>query len=394
MKPSSSIPLLVPQLPDRQALSPYLDEIDRNHHYSNFGPLNQALESRLATLFEEHASHALHVTTTSSATLGLELTLHAMALPPGSKIVVPALTFVATLTAILRAGHVPVIADIDPHSWLLTPEIAEATAIQTGATAVLAVAAFGQPQDTRRWSEFKHRTGIAVLIDAAGAFGSQWVEAADIPVVFSLHATKSLAAGEGGMVVSGDPAINGTVRQLSNFGINLDVDAGLPVGHLSLAGSNAKLSEYHAAVAHASLDQWPAKAQRLQRLYREYRQALDTACGSQLQWQAGKLLAAPTIFCVRMETEARQRFEMLCQQQQIATRRWYQPLLHQHAENVSPTIKTPVPVAESIASGLIGLPFSMCMTSEEIARVAQAASLATVTNQSLSSSPTLEKHHG
>ncbi|WP_293776330.1 DegT/DnrJ/EryC1/StrS family aminotransferase [uncultured Oxalicibacterium sp.] len=394
MKPSSSIPLLVPQLPDRQALSPYLDEIDRNRHYSNFGPLNQALEARLATLFAEHASHAVQVTTTSSATLGLELTLQAMALPVGSRIIVPALTFVATLTAILRAGHVPVIADIDPHNWLLTPEIAEATAAQTGANAVLAVAAFGQPQDTRRWSEFKRRTGIAVLIDAAGAFGSQWVEAADIPVIYSLHATKSLAAGEGGMVVSGDPAINATVRQLSNFGINLDVDAGLPVGHLSLAGSNAKLSEYHAAVAHASLDQWPAKAQALQRLYRDYRQALNNACGTNLQWQAGKSLAAPTIFCVRMEADARNRLEALCQQQQIATRRWYQPLLHQHAENVGPTIKTPVPVAESIAAGLIGLPFSLCMTSSDIQRVTHAATSAITQDINLTSSETLEKHHG
>ena len=111
-----SIPLLVPQLPDRQALTPYLDKIDLNHHYSNFGPLNQALEARLATVFEEHASHAIHITTTSSATLGLELTLSSLMLPLGSKIIVPALTFVATLTAIIRAGHVPPQLFLDGHS--------------------------------------------------------------------------------------------------------------------------------------------------------------------------------------------------------------------------------------------------------------------------------------
>ena len=386
------IPLLVPQLPDRHALAPYLERIDHNRHYSNFGPLNQALEARLASLFEEHATHAVHVATVSSATLGLELTLHNLDLPPGSGVVVPALTFVASLTAILRAGYVPVIADIDPDSWLITPEIAAEAATKTGAKAVLAVAAFGQPQNTQRWSAFQQNTGIKVIIDAAGAFGSQWLEATDIPVVYSMHATKSLAAGEGGFIASGNPEFIAEVRQLSNFGINLDTQGGLPVGHLSQVGSNAKLSEYHAAVAHASLDQWPAQAVRRQQIHRTYRQTLDAACGEHLQWQAGAILAAPTIFCVRMTQEARARLEQLCHARSIATRRWYQPLLHQHAAKVAPTTKMSVPVAESVASGLIGLPFSSFMTQDDITRVAEAVGLATA-NTHIQSSLTLDSHH-
>ena len=377
MNPHTAIPLLTPLLPDRAALAPYLDQLDANRHYSNFGPLNTAFETRLAALFAEHSPHPIHITTTSSATLGLELALSSLDLPPGSKVIVPALTFVASLTAIIRAGYTPVIADIDPQSWLLTPEIATEATIQTGARAVLAVAAFGQPQNTTHWSEFQHQSGIHVVIDAAGAFGSQWVEAPDIPVVYSMHATKSLAAGEGGLVVSGNSVTNAHIRQLSNFGINLDSNAGFPVGHLSFVGSNAKLSEYHAAVAHASLDQWDAQAKRRQGIYHAYRQALENACGDRLQWQAGIPLAAPTIFCLRMAAEARDRLEKICQQRQIATRRWYQPLLHQHAAKVAPIIKQPTPVAEAVASGLIGLPFSPFLSGEDIARVTEAASLAT-----------------
>ena len=376
MNPYTAIPLLTPLLPDRATLAPYLDQLDANRHYSNFGPLNTALETRLATLFAEHSSHPIHVTTTSSATLGLELALSSLDLPPGSKVIVPALTFVASLTAIIRAGYTPVIADIDPQTWLLTPEIATEAAIQTGARAVLAVAAFGQPQDTRHWSSFQRKSGIHVVIDAAGAFGSQWVEASDIPVVYSMHATKSLAAGEGGLVVSGSNVINAHIRQLSNFGINLDSNAGFPVGHLSFVGSNAKLSEYHAAVAHASLDQWDAQAKRRQGIYHAYRQALEEACGGRLQWQAGITLAAPTIFCLRMAAEARDQLEKICLQRQIATRRWYQPLLHQHAAKVAPIIKQPTPVAEAVASGLIGLPFSPFMTHADINRIVDTVNLA------------------
>lgn len=377
MNKYAAIPLLTPLLPDRQALAPYLAQLDHNRHYSNFGPLNNALESRIADIFAEHGAYPLHVTTTSSATLGLELVLSSLDLPPGSKVIVPALTFVASLTAIIRAGYTPVIADIDPDSWLLTPEIATEAAVQTGARAVLAVAAFGQPQDTKRWSHFQQQSGIRVLIDAAGAFGSQWVEAPDIPVVYSMHATKSLAAGEGGLVVSGDNVINANVRQLSNFGINLDSNAGFPVGHLSFVGSNAKLSEYHAAVAHASLDQWDTQAQLRQDIYHDYRKALADACGDQLQWQAGITLAAPTIFCLRMAADARDRLEAICKQRHIATRRWYQPLLHQHAAKVAPIIKQPTPVAEAVASGLIGLPFSPFLSREDITRVVEATCLAT-----------------
>lgn len=191
------IPLLIPSLPDAAALRPYLERIDQNRYYSNFGPLVKELEARLAHLFATHGSQPIYVTTVSSATSGLELALSSLGLEPGSRVLVPALTFVASLTAIIRAGFVPVVTDIDPLSWLLTPEIARQALAASNAHAVLAVATFGQPQNTRAWHELQQETGVRVVIDAAGAFGDQQLEAADIPLVFSMHATKSLSAGEG-----------------------------------------------------------------------------------------------------------------------------------------------------------------------------------------------------
>ncbi|HEY6773803.1 MAG TPA: DegT/DnrJ/EryC1/StrS family aminotransferase, partial [Oxalicibacterium sp.] len=95
---------------------------------------------------------------------------------------------------------------------------------------------------------------------------------------------------------------------------------------------------------------------------------------------------------VRMTQEARARLEQLCHARSIATRRWYQPLLHQHAAKVAPTTKMSVPVAESVASGLIGLPFSSFMTQDDITRVAEAVGLATA-NTHIQSSLTLDSHH-
>ncbi|WP_211473649.1 DegT/DnrJ/EryC1/StrS family aminotransferase [Collimonas humicola] len=367
------VPLLIPAVPDRSALWPYLERIDEARHYTNFGPLVKELEARLQQRFESHAGMQLHVTTVSNATLGIELTLKALNLPAGSLVLVPALTFVATITAIISAGHIPVVADIDPDNWLLTPEIAAAAVKASGARAAVVVATFGHPQNTRDWSEFQRQSGVRIVIDAAAAFGSQWLDAGDIPVVFSMHATKSLPAGEGGFIVSGDASINALVCQMSNFGINLDPHSGVPVGYLSSSGTNAKLSEFHAAVGLASLDNWDQQALLRQRLYQRYRSNLEQSCGEELSWQTGPAPSAPTTFCVRLGSEARRtHFEILCREQGIATRRWYQPLLHRHAPEIGKIVVLPTPHAEAVAADLIGLPFFIDISDAQIASVAAA----------------------
>lgn len=374
---TSAIPLLVPSLPDRKALSPYLDAIDANRYYSNFGPLVKSLEQKLAERFQTHTQHPMHVVTVSSATMGLELALMALELPKGSKVILPALNFVAALTATIRVGLVPVIADIDPDAWVMTPDIAEQAAKQSGAKAVLLLATFGQPLDSREWADFQTRTGLKVIIDAAGAFGSQWLDTADIPIIVSMHATKSLAAGEGGFVVSGNAEMVARIAQLSNFGINLDRNSGLPVGMLSHAGANAKLSEYHAAVALASLDAWESQATKRQTLFKRYKEALERTCGDQLLWQKGISLASPVIFNIRFRQAAqRNKLEQLAAEQEIATRRWYQPLLHDHSPAIGPLQKLPCPNAEEVAACLIGLPFFVILSDEEMQRVVKLVQLA------------------
>jgi dTDP-4-amino-4,6-dideoxygalactose transaminase len=367
------IPLLIPDIPNQTDIQPYLMQIDANRHYSNFGPLVKSLETRLAASFQQHASTPVYITTVSSATLGLELTLSALNLPKGSRILVPALTFVATLTAILRSGHIPVISDIDEDSWLLTPDIAETALKEKNIKAVITVATFGHAQDTVSWSDFQKLTGIKVIIDAAGAFGNQLVMAPDIPVVYSMHATKSLAAGEGGFVVSGNAELNNLIRQLSNFGINLDTQSVNPVGYVSHIGTNAKLSEYHAAVAHACLDTWESVSVKRTMIYHQYQSNLKEICGSAVIWQSGKLSFAPTTLSIRVgSSQVRDAIEAICVKRNIATRRWYQPLLHQHSANIKPMEVFSCTVAERVASDMLGLPFSTFLSNGDLNRIATA----------------------
>src|SRR3546814_6802515 len=78
------------------------------------------------------------------------------------------------------------------------------------------VSPFGRPVDIAAWDAFGKRTGLAVVVDAAAAYDRS--VAGDSPLVVSLHATKALAAGEGGFVVSHDAAMIEEIRKCINFG--------------------------------------------------------------------------------------------------------------------------------------------------------------------------------
>lgn len=365
------MPLLVPSMPAPQQLLPWLERMHDAKHYSNFGPLVRELESAFAQRFDQPLEQ---LTTVASATQGLELVLQALDLPRGSRVLLPTFTFVATATAVLRAGHVPVLADVDAHTWLLTPDIARAACVRTRIDAVLPVATFGMPHDMLAWQQFEQESGLPVVIDAAAAYGSQWLQGAEGTLVFSLHTTKSLPAGEGGLVVSTRPGLAAKVRQLSNFGINLDPTASLPVSTLASVGSNAKMSEYHAAIGLASLQKW-----ELHRMERWVLQAdlvgeLNHASGQCLTWQAqgsGGPLKAPALLCARLPSEAaRTALEQACQQARITTRRWYQPLLHHMPLLQVQCSVLDTPNAQALGLSLLGLPFFLGMTPAQRQRLA------------------------
>lgn len=364
------IPLLVPNMPSPQQLLPYLERMHVARHYSNFGPLVRELESAFAQRFGLPPEQ---LTTVANATQGLELVLQALQLAPQSRVLVPSLTFVATATAVLRAGHIPVLADVDVHTWLLTPQIARAACECTRIDAVMPVATFGMPHDMQAWQQFEEEMRVPVVIDAAAAYGSQWLRGAEGTLVFSLHTTKSLPAGEGGLVVSTRAGLAARVRQLSNFGINLEPAANVPVGTLASLGTNAKMSEYHAAIGLHSLQKWELIAKERRGLKVNLIQELNQASGHNLTWQASNqdgTQMVPTLLCARLPCAAtRSALEQTCQQAHITTRRWYQPLL-QHMPVLQQRCQVlDTPNAQALAQTLLGLPFFLGMTSAQRERV-------------------------
>lgn len=363
----STIPLLVPSVPEADEILPWLRRIDQARWYTNFGPLVQEFEQRLLALFQPRTG-SLGLTTVNNCTTGIELALQALELPRGARVLVPSLTFVATGTAALRAGLTPVISDVGMGNWLLTPEIASAALTTTSIDAVMPVATFGCPQPVSEWDEFSERTGLPVVIDAAGAMGNQAAGRKAV-VVFSLHATKALGVGEGGFVVA-ERGLVQQVRRLSNFG--LDADTGL----LERAGCNGKMSEYHAAVGLAALAAWEDTSRRRRELMRRYLCALRES-HLPITFQEKPETGVYSLLPVALPegTSAAETANRLAQQG-IETRRWYHPALHNHPALRHAEKCGTLPITESLARRILGLPFHLHLTDGQIQRVCKALATA------------------
>src|SRR5262245_40179797 len=132
------IRLYVPDLPGADELMPFMRRVEAARWYTNFGPLEQEFAAEAGRLLD--AERPPNVATASSGTAALCLALQALDLPAGSRVLAPALTFPATAAAILAAGLTPLLADVDPDGWSLTPEIARPW--RERVSAVVPVAAF------------------------------------------------------------------------------------------------------------------------------------------------------------------------------------------------------------------------------------------------------------
>lgn len=352
-----------PRLPLAEAIFPYLQRIDGARWYSNFGPLLNELEGRLADRFRP----STRIVTVANGTQALALTLAAMDLPAGGLVAVPAWTFVATAHAVMQAGLVPWFVDVDEETWSLDPAAiaARLASAPQPIVAVIPVSPFGRPLDLAAWRAFRDETGVPVLIDAAAGFDT--ADDARLPLVVSLHATKVAGAGEGGFLATEDNALADRVRALSTFGFRGSRDSLIPA-------TNAKLSEYTAAVGLASLDSWPADRLRFLRAAQMLRIGLTGLPDVQFQpgWGSEWITS---VCCVTLPEGAADAVERSLAADGVDTRRWWGLGCH-----TSPAFadlpRDVLDVTARLGRRVIGLPFSIDLSAEEVGQIATALSRA------------------
>src|SRR5262249_42970062 len=325
--------------------APYMRQIDGARIYSNFGPHARSLEARLARQFGLPPEGVVSV---SNATVGLSLALAAQHPEPGSLCAIPAWTFAATPHAVTQAGLLPYFVDVDPMTWALDPEtVAQEIARAPGKVgAVMPVAPFGRPLDVAPWDEFRERTGLAVVIDAAACFDS--LVPGRVPSVVSLHATKVLGIGEGGCVATRDTELIEDLRARANFGFYQSRQS-------RVSATNAKLSEYHAAIGLAALDEWDAARREWIDVANVYHRLLQGSNRALLKGGLGTSGSGWT-WGVEIAEEGAGGVGRALAEASIEPRGWWGFGAHDHpAPRHFP--RTLVPATETLARSTIGLPF-------------------------------------
>lgn len=249
-----------PVPPDLMILDTHLRQIHASGRWSNDGAVVRELE-RLTAADLGTAT----VSAVSSGTSALTVALLALDLPRGAEVLTTALTFPATVQAIEAAGLVPVFTAVDPQTLTLDPAAARA-AIGPRTAAVMSVHLFGVAAD-HELDSVCAAAGLPVVHDAAHAWGLAGIAGRGTVTAYSLHATKLLHTGEGGLVATDDTDLAERVRQVRNFGLRS--------GDTVLPGTNAKLPELSAALGLAVRARLPDEIVARQRVRDGYAAAVQ-----------------------------------------------------------------------------------------------------------------------
>ncbi|UOM37310.1 DegT/DnrJ/EryC1/StrS family aminotransferase [Acuticoccus sp. I52.16.1] len=357
-----------PRLPTAETLLPYLARIDETRWYSNRGELVQRLERRLNALFSGGASEATSLlVTASTGSAAIEAAVLAAAgraTPERPLALMPSYTFVATALSVIRCGYRPYFVDVDPETWTLDPDAIAAHPHLAEAGLVMPVTAYGRVPDMRGWERVHAATGVPVVVDAAPAFEpfvrDPGLVSATVPAALSFHATKSFSTAEGGAVLWRDESRLFQVAQISCFGVT---DQRLCL----FEGFNGKLSEYHAAMGLACLDEWTRREDAYARIAAAYRGG-DTAPD-----QAGTIVATPEVSAAYVILDSPNAAVSHLAEQRLAargigTRRWYGMGLHRQPA-FADAPHDPLPVTEELTLRHLGLPAAIDLTDEDIAFV-------------------------
>jgi dTDP-4-amino-4,6-dideoxygalactose transaminase len=344
-------PFVRPRIPPPESWIGYLEEVYERRYFTNFGVREQLLEERLTQRYVPDGGRA---TLTCNATAGLTAAL--IAAEVRGNVVVPAFTFPATMHAIIAARCEPVLCDVDPDTWEMSPQTLTAVIRERKCVAIMPVRVYGFVRDYAPLIATATAHGLEVIIDAAAAFGATPLTCQEnVTEVFSLHATKSFGIGEGGAIFAPSSRKSSMVKAI-NFGFNPDRSFGY--------GINGKMSEFQAVIGLALLDEIDriiAARRKVASQYMDFFSGYeDIRPGSEpgpTPWSSFPIMLPAGIDTARVELESLSRGLQL--------RRYYYPtLLGGFTDGFGADCE--VPVAKGLSERAICVPIYADATTSEI----------------------------
>jgi perosamine synthetase len=304
----------------------------------------------------------------NSGTSGLHLCLAAAGIGPCDEVVTSPFSFIASANCALYQGAKPVFADIDPSTYNLDPDRAEA-AITRRTRAMIPVDVFGQPAPIEDFRTIAGRHGLALIEDACEAIGAERdgrrAGSRARAAVFAFYPNKQITTGEGGMIVTDDVEMARILRSLSNQGRD---DAGTWMNHVRL-GYNYRLDEMSAALGLSQLTKLDTILERRARVAGWYAERLRFLEGVHIpQIAAETTRMSWFVYVIRLD-ERLDRPALMAglESDGIPTRPYFVPI------HLQPLYRSrfgyrlgDFPVTERVARTTLALPFFTEMTEQQV----------------------------
>lgn len=178
----------------------YLNKVLDSGYVSTVGPFVPEFEERFAEYVNARKAVAIQ-----NGTIALYMSLYELGIGPGDEVIVPGLTFIASVNPVLYAGATPVIVDVEPDTWCISPQAIE-EAITPKTKAVIPVHLFGNPCDMDSIMSIARAHNLYIVEDATESIGSHYNGQATGTFgdfgCFSFNGNKVFTSGGGGMIVS------------------------------------------------------------------------------------------------------------------------------------------------------------------------------------------------
>lgn len=272
-KPSFARPLHVnrPNVGDKDLFLSKVDDAWDARWFTNDGPIARELEARLQDYLDVR-----HCVLANNGTAAMTMLIHALGL--SGEVILPSFTFISTAHSLHWAGIKPVFCDLEPGTFNMDPAHCREL-ITPRTTAVIPTHVWGNACAIEEFEHLCRSNGVPLIFDSAHAFGSthngRRIGGFGDAEVFSFHATKAFHTCEGGAITTNDDALAARLRRIRNFGF-ADYDT------VEMAGTNAKMSEIHAAMGLANLSQIDATFARCKAAFDIYAELLDELPGFHL----------------------------------------------------------------------------------------------------------------
>lgn len=350
-------PVAKPFLPPKEEYDSIISTIWDSQWLTNSGPIASELEKRLSDKLK--VKNLLFV---SNGTIALQLSIKALNLE--GEIITTPFSFVATTSSICWEQCSPVFVDIDKNTLNIDPSKIE-EAITPNTSAILATHVYGNSCDVVAIEEIANKHNLKVIYDGAHAFGVEIngksiFEYGDITIC-STHATKIYHTVEGGLIVTKDKDLHHKIKSMRNFGFKNEVS-------FEYLGTNAKNSEFHAAMGLVNLNHFSSNWNKRQQLSLLYDSLLKGIIKKQI-WNDDTSFAY-SYYPVIFNTEAELlEVQSSLKQNNIIARRYFYPLLSSSLPYVSEN--ETLPIADSISKKILCLPLFFDLSEDTVREISE-----------------------